>query len=369
MKKLGFGFMRLPVLDNEDRTKIDYETVNKMVDLFMENGFTYFDTAKVYHDGFSEIAIGKCLADRYPRDSFRLTDKLSLWVVDSPDKMQEFFNGQLEACHVDYFDNYLIHNMGVKTYKQAKDYDAFNFVRKLKEQGKVKEFGFSFHDNADFLDIILTEQPDVDYVQLQVNYMDWNNSGIQSRKCCEVASKHGKKIIIMEPVIGGTLANVPKKAAELLSSLDKDASVASWAIRFAASVKDSVMVLSGMSSMEQVNDNIGYMKDFTPLSPEETKAVYRVVDIINEVSPIPCTGCRYCVEGCPAKVSIPECFSLYNADLQYMENFFSPHEEIYGNIPDENKASACLECGLCEEACPQHLKIRELLKDVAKRFE
>ena len=217
MKKLGFGFMRLPVLDNEDRTKIDYETVNKMVDLFMENGFTYFDTAKVYHDGFSEIAVGKCLADRYPRESFRLTDKLCLWVVDSPDKMQEFFNGQLEACHVDYFDNYLIHNMGVKTYKQAKDYDAFNFVRKLKEQGKVKEYGFSFHDNAELLDTILTEQPDVDYVQLQVNYMDWNNSGIQSRKCCEVASKHGKKIIIMEPVKGGTLANVPNKAAELLS--------------------------------------------------------------------------------------------------------------------------------------------------------
>ena len=169
--------------------------------------------------------------------------------------------------------------------------------------------------------------------------------------------------------IGFTPRRFPKKAAELLSSLDKDASVASWAIRFAASVKDSVMVLSGMSSMEQINDNIGYMKDFTPLSPEETKAVYRVVDIIKEVSPIPCTGCRYCVEGCPAKVSIPECFSLYNADLQYMENFFSPHEEIYGNIPDENKASACLECGLCEEACPQHLKIRELLKDVTKRFE
>ncbi len=361
--------MRLPVLNKDDMTTIDYEAVCKMVDCFMENGFTYFDTAQVYHEGFSEVAVNKCLTSRYKREDYFLADKLTLWVVGGADKMQSFFDRQLETCGVTYFDNYLIHNLGVKNYEQAKEYDAFNFVRKLKAEGKIKAFGFSYHDNAELLDVILTEQPDVDYVQLQVNYMDWNNDGVQSRKCCEVASKHGKKIIIMEPVKGGTLANVPDKAKELLSGIDKTASVASWAIRFAASVKDAAMVLSGMSNMEQLCDNISYMKDFVPLSAEETKAVFRVVDIINEVSPIPCTGCRYCVDGCPMKVSIPECFSLYNADLMYKENFFSPHEEIYDNIPDNNKASACIGCGQCEAACPQHLKITELLKEVTKRFE
>ena len=369
MKNFGFGFMRLPVVDEKDRSKIDFETVSKMVDIFMEAGFTYFDTACVYHDGFSEVAIGKCLADRYSRERFFLTDKLSLWAVGGKDKMQSFFDKQLENCHVTYFDNYLIHNLGVKNYEQAVEYDAFNFVRKLKEQGKVKEYGFSYHDNAELLDKILTEQPDVDYVQLQVNYMDWNNDGVQSRKCCEVAQKHGKKIIVMEPVKGGTLANLPEKANELLKSIDNSASAASWAIRFAASVKNVVMVLSGMSNTEQLLDNISYMKDFTPLTEDETKAVFRAVDIINDVSPIACTGCRYCVDGCPAGVSIPECFSLYNADIMYKENFFSPHETIYENIPDSQKASACIGCGQCEDACPQHLPIRKLLGDVTKRFE
>ncbi len=369
MKKLGFGFMRLPVFDKDDRTSIDYEAVCKMVDRYMEKGFTYFDTAQVYHDGFSEVAVRKCLTSRYKREDYFLTDKLSLWAVGGKDKMQSFFDRQLETCGVEYFDNYLIHNLGIKNYEIAKQHDAFNFVRKLKELGKVKEYGFSYHDNAELLDTILTEQPDVDYVQLQVNYMDWNNDAIQSKKCCNVVSKHGKKIIVMEPVKGGTLANLPNKAKQLLSTLDKDASVASWAIRFAASVKDTYTVLSGMSNMEQIEDNTSYMQSFIPLSTEETKAVFRVVDIINEVSPIACTGCRYCVDGCPAGVRISECFSLYNADLMYAENFFSPHEGIYDNIPDKNKASACIECGQCEAVCPQHLKVMNLLKDVAKRFE
>ena len=369
MKKLGFGFMRLPVLDIDGKRTIDYNTVNEMVDIFMDNGFTYFDTAQIYHDGYSEIAIGKCVSERYPRESFFLTDKLTLWQIDSPDKMQSFFDGQLKRCNVSYFDNYLIHNLCVKFYKQALEFKAFDFIRELKKQGKIKQYGFSFHDKADLLDKILTEQPDVDYVQLQVNYMDWNSDSVQSRKCCEVAQKHGKKIIIMEPVKGGTLANVPPKAKEHFEALDKSASVASWAIRFAASVDNTVMVLSGMSNTRQVQDNVSYMKNFKPLSANESKAVLRAVDIINEVSPIPCTACRYCVKGCPAGISIPECFSLYNDDLQFKDNVFSPHEESYSKLPKENKASACLACGLCEQACPQHLKIRELLKEVSKRFE
>ncbi len=364
MKKLGFGFMRLPVLSKDDRTSIDYQAVCEMVDIFIKNGFTYFDTAHPYHDSHSEIAIGKCLSDRYPRESFFLADKLSLWAIPSPDKMHQFFDKQLEKCHVTYFDNYLVHNLNKENYQKAKHYGAFDFVRKLKNEGKVKEFGFSFHDNAELLDIILTEQPDINYVQLQVNYMDWDSESVQSAKCCEVASKHGKKIIIMEPVKGGTLSNVPKQAEDVLLKVDSNASVASWAIRFAASVKDSVMVLSGMSNLEQLNDNISYMKDFKPLNSKEQSAISQVVDIINGTSPIACTGCRYCVDGCPQGVNIPECFSIYNADLQSTSRLFSS----YDNIPDNKRASACIECGQCNHVCPQHLDVMSLLKTVTKRF-
>ncbi|MBP3580431.1 MAG: aldo/keto reductase, partial [Clostridia bacterium] len=267
-------------------------------------------------------------------------------------------------CHVTYFDNYLVHNLNKENYQIAKQYGAFDFVRKLKREGKVKEFGFSFHDNAELLDIILTEQPDVNYVQLQVNYMDWDSDTIQSAKCCEVASKHGKKIIIMEPVKGGSLANVPKEAQDVFSKANRDASVASWAIRFAASVKDSVMVLSGMSNFEQLNDNISYMKDFKPLNSKEQEAILQVVDIINGTCPIACTCCRYCVDGCPQGINIPECFSIYNADLQSKSDLFAS----YDNIPDNKKASACIECGQCNHVCPQHLDVMSLLMTVTKRF-
>ncbi len=368
MKKLGFGFMRLPLLDGKDSKSIDYEAVNKMVDLFMKSGFTYFDTAHPYHEGYSEIAIGKCLADRYPRESFFLTDKLTLRFVPSKDKMGEFFENQLKKCRVSYFDNYLIHNLGVRNYEIAKEYGAFDFVRSLKQQGKIKNFGFSFHDTAEVLETILSEQPDVDFVQLQINYLDWESREIQSRLCCEVAQKYNKKILIMEPVKGGTLANLPKKATELLKELDQNSSAASWAIRFAASLDNSYCVLSGMSNYNQVLDNTSYMQDFKALTQEETEAVFKVADIIRMSCPIPCTSCRYCLEVCPKAISIPESFTAFNASLSEEAAAYEKALAAYGKISSQTNASCCIGCGKCEAACPQHLEIRKLLKQVQNKF-
>lgn len=370
MRKLGFGFMRLPILDENNRASVDLDTVQRMVDLFMEKGFTYFDTARPYHDGVSEIAIGKCLASRYPRHSFFLTNKLTMEYISKPEGLNEFFNKQLEICCVDYFDNYLLHNMGKVNYKRAKKLGAFEFIEEMKTQGKVKEIGFSFHDTPELLEQILTEYPHMNYVQLQVNYLDWDSDSIQSKKCCEVARKHGKKIIVMEPIKGGTLAHLPEKAEQLLKNYQPDMSIASWAIRFAASKESIFTVLSGMNDISQLQDNISYMADFRPLNEKEYHLIGQVVDTINEAIAIPCTACEYCVKGCPKHINIPKCFALYNTDRQYKENFFSPQWIFYHNMFDnQGKASDCIACKQCERACPQHISVIYWLKEVAKRFE
>ena len=370
-KKLGFGLMRLPSLDPNDPSKIDMELTKKMVDSFIEQGFTYFDTAWMYCGFASEKAAKEVLVDRYPRDRFTLATKLHSGFISSKEDRDKIFNAQLEKTGAGYFDYYLLHDMGSGSYKIFNDMDCFEWIKDKKEKGLVKHIGFSCHDNAEFLDKALTEHPEMEFVQLQINYLDWESQAIQSKKCYEMATKHGKPVIVMEPVKGGTLANVPEDVDNLFKSYRPDMSVPSWAVRFAASLDNVAMVLSGMSNMEQLLDNTGYMKDFQPITEEDDKVIKTAVDMINSNIAIPCTGCSYCTDGCPMKIAIPKYFSLYNADKQEVKSKgWTPQGEYYERLTHTfGKASACVACGQCERACPQHLPIIEDLKLVAGYFE
>ena len=370
MMKLGFGFMRLPLTNPDDYGQVDLEAVKAMVDVFMEQGGRYFDTAYVYHNHMSEIAVRDCLVSRYPRNSFELADKMPLWLLTAPEDHGRIFNEQLERCGVDYFDVYLAHNIGMEGYKNIEKLGTFDFLREKKKQGQARQIGFSFHDSADFLDVVLKEHPEVDVVQLQINYLDWDNESIQSRKCYEVARKHGKRIIVMEPVKGGMLARIPEAAAALLRERHPDWSAPAWAVRFAAGLDGVELVLSGMSNMEQLLDNLSHMRDFKPLTPEERDVVAKVADVIKKSAPIPCTSCQYCVPDCPKDIPIPKYFTLFNDKKRVEPLAYYVQQAYYDNYAKvHGKASDCVKCGECERHCPQKLEVTKLLQTVAKEFE
>lgn len=362
-KNFGFGCMRLPMKGEE----VDYAEFNKMIDTFMGNGFNYFDTAHGYLQGKSETALRDCLVARYPRDKFILTDKLTNFYFKTEADVRPFFESQLKICGVDYFDFYLMHAQSKQIFAHFKKCRTYEQALEFKKEGKIKHFGISFHDTADVLDEILTEYPEIEVVQIQLNYVDYDDPAVQSKKCLEVCNRHGKPVIVMEPVKGGNLVNLPENAKKYFEELGS-ASTASYAIRFAAGCKGVFMVLSGMSDTAQMNDNISYMKDFKPLDTREMQAVQSVCGVFKSMNLIACTACRYCTAGCPKNISIPDLFACMNTKNIYRD---WNADYYYGEVHTKNrgKASDCIKCGKCEAACPQHLPIRELLTGVAKEFE
>lgn len=370
MKKLAFGLMRLPLTDTNDVTSIDVERVKTMADEYMKAGFNYFDTATPYHGQHSEVAFRKAVAERYPREDYWLVDKLSLWMTPKQEDLQPFFDAQLERLGVDYLDLYLMHAMDAARFEQANEMGAFDFMKKLKEEGKIRHIGFSFHDTADVLERMLAAWPEMEYVQLQMNYLDWEDEQVQSRKCYEVAKKYDKKILVMEPIRGGSLATVSPVVEKLFKDYNPNISIASWAVRFVASLENVVMVLSGMSDEAQMADNISYMTDFQPLSAEELAIVEKAAEIIRNDIAIKCTACRYCVDDCPMNIPIPDYFKVYNSLKQLQHTKEADRRQDYKRLSkDHGLASACIECGMCEGHCPQNLPVRDWLKKVAADLE
>ena len=363
--KLGFGLMRLPKI--ADTQEIDVEQTKRMVDAFIEAGGRYFDTAYVYQG--SEAATKSALCDRYPRDSYYLASKLNAaeFACKSEAEAKNEIRVSLERTGAGYFDFYLLHALDSGNKSKYTEYGLWDYVKSLKSEGLIRHYGFSFHDSPELLDELLTEHPDTEFVQLQINYSDWDDKLIASRRCYEVATRHGKPVVVMEPVKGGTLANPPQNVKDILQAANPSASMASWAIRYVASLPNVMMVLSGMSDIAQMEDNLSYMRHFQPLSDEERRVLERACEALHQSDVIACTACHYCTPGCPSDIHIPEIFALMNVYKMYGD--LKAARNDYGWRPGGSKASTCLQCGQCEDACPQHLPIIKLLEEVVETLE
>lgn len=366
------GMMRLPLLDENDETSIDYDHVFKMVDKYMESGFNHFDTAFVYHEGVGEEAFRKSVVERYPRESFTVSTKLPLFVINEESQLEPLFKQQLENCGLDYFDYYLLHNVSGLTENAWKNVDLYSFIQKKKEEGFIKHIGLSTHGNAEFLEGLLSNHPELEFVLLQINYIDWDDDVIESKKCLEVATKYNVPVMIMEPFKGGFLADVPEDAEKLMKEYNPDRSVVSWAMRFVANLDNVFLVLTGASTLEQLENNINEFKNADPLNDEELAILEKVGEIINSNISVNCTKCRYCVESCSSEIDIPRLFDIYNKHNMLGIDDWTPHGNAYLNyskLPNVGIASDCIGCDICIAECPQHINIPEVLKDVAKTFE
>ncbi|MCR5106859.1 MAG: aldo/keto reductase, partial [Lachnospiraceae bacterium] len=362
--KLGFGMMRLP----ETGGVIDKAKVDEMVDMYMNAGLNYFDTAYVYHGGKSEIAVRESVVKRYDRDSFYIADKLPAWCINSYEDIDRIFNEQLERCGVDYFDFYLLHSVeDGANYNTYDKYDCFKWGVEKKKEGKIKHFGFSFHGSPSLLEKILSNHPEVEFVQIQLNYLDWNNQVVRSGALYNILRNRNIPIIIMEPCKGGSLAKLEPRLEEMYKNVSPDKSIASWAFRYIGSLDGIMTILSGMTVKDQMEDNIRTFKNFEPLSDEESETIQKVVGIMQNMDLIPCTSCRYCCDGCPMGIRIPDIFRALNTKRLYPKD--DRPNMFYNNLTmDSGKASQCVKCGQCEGVCPQHLEIIQLLEEAAKKL-
>ena len=362
-KKLGFGLMRLPLCDPADDGSVDPGKTCRLIDRFLEKGFVYFDTAWNYHNFMSEEIVGKCLTGRHPRSSFLLASKLHKNFIEKKEDRDAMFREQLRKTGAGYFDNYLLHSLETQSFQKYERLDCFRFLEDKKQAGYIRHIGFSFHDTPELLDRVLTDHPEMEFVQLQINYLDWESPWM-------VARKHGLPVIVMEPVKGGTLAQVPPEVIRMLNAMNPEASAASWAVRFAASLSNVKMVLSGMSTTEQLEDNTSYMTEFLPLREEEKKVLLQAASIVTQQTAIPCTGCSYCTPGCPMRIPIPKVFSLYNEDKREAptKGWSATALSYRELVRDTGKPGDCIGCGQCEKICPQHLPIIRHLTEAARHF-
>ena len=366
--KLGFGCMRFPLTDPKDVTAIDIDQVKEMVDLFMDAGGTYFDTAFVYHDGHSEVALREALVERYPRDSFTIATKCLAWALPDAEAAKACLDTSLERLGTDYVDYYLLHNVGGERTKKFDDFGLWEWTQEMKAAGRIRNVGFSMHDGAETLDQLLNEHPEVDFIQLQVNYLDWESPVVQSRRNMEVARKHGKPVVIMEPARGGRLADLPAAVAAPLLEARPDLSQASWAYRFCYNQPGVLTVLSGMSTSDQVRQNVAEWREHgDAFSPKEQKALDAACKVLASVPTVPCTNCRYCVKDCPQQIAIPEIMNLLNLEVQTENTEFAKQQYSWQAAP--GRASDYIQGGACEAMCPQSIDIIEQLEKAAEHFE